>query len=321
MPEYEEILALFKKHGQEHILSGWEKLFPEQQDNLLADCAQVDFTWLKARLAEFQAAQASSRRPKKIAPAPVARLPENEEETTDAAARAAGEELLKKGKAAAFLAAGGQGSRLGFEGPKGCFPIGPISGRSLFQWHGERIAARSRRCGAPIPWYIMTSQENDRETRRHFDAHGFFGLPEDDVFFFSQSMVPCLDFNGKLMLSSPASLAMNPDGHGGAISGFRLSGALDDMKERGIEVVSFFQVDNPLVAACDPLFLGRHVLEEAEMSSKVVRKNSPSERMGIACLLDGKPAVVEYIDLDEESMRAANPDGSLRFWAGSAAIH
>ncbi len=322
MHDYEEILALFRKNEQEHVLAGWDKLFLDQQESLLADCAAVDFSWLKARLAEFQTVQAFGPQQRNIAPAPVVRLAKDDKGMADSAvAREAGEELLRKGKVAAFLVAGGQGSRLGFEGPKGCFPVGPISGRSLFQWHGEKIAARSRRYGAPIPWYIMTSRENDRDTRRYFEERNFFGLPEGDVLFFSQAMVPCLDFHGKLMLSSPSSLAMNPNGHGGALSGLRGSGALRDMKERGIEVVSYFQVDNPLVTICDPLFLGWHAREGAEMSSKVVEKSSPAERMGVLCLLDGKPSVVEYIDLDEESMRATNPDGGLKYWAGNVAIH
>ncbi len=322
MPNYEETLALFRKNGQEHVLAGWEKLFLDQQESLLDDCAQIDFTWLKARLTEFQTVQAFGLQQQTIEPAPVVRLPGDEAgKSAHNAARDAGEDLLRQGKVAAFLVAGGQGTRLGFEGPKGSFPIGPVSGRTLFQWHGEQIAARSRRYGAPIPWYVMTSRENDRETRRFFEDRNFFGLPERDVFFFTQSMVPCLDFQGRLMLASPASLAMNPNGHGGSILGLRRSGALKDMKERGIEVVSYFQVDNPLVTICDPIFLGWHVKESSEMSSKVVEKNSPAERMGVACLKDGKPSMVEYIDLDEDSQRATTPEGGLKFWAGNVAIH
>ena len=322
MPSYEETLALFKKHGQEHVLAGWDKLFTDQQDQLLDDCAQIDFAWVKARLDEMQTVQAFGAQSKTIEPAPVVSLPNDEAgKLESAAAKAAGEELLRQGKVAAFLVAGGQGSRLGFSGPKGCFPVGPVTDRTLFKWHAEQIAARSRRYGKPIPWYIMTSRENDKDTRQYFEENEYFGLPKKDVVFFAQEMVPCLDFNGKLMLSSPSSLAMNPNGHGGSLSGLRRSGALKDMKNRGIEIISYFQVDNPLVTICDPLFIGWHERTGSEMSCKVLEKSSPAERIGVVCLLNGKPAVVEYIDLDEETMRAVDENGKLKFWAGSIAIH
>ena len=323
MPRYEEILALFRKHEQEHVLVGWDKLFMDQQDELLEDCAQVDFAWLKTRWDEFETIQAfGPQSGAGIEPAPVVRLPANEaDKAKNAEAQAAGEDKLRQGKVAAVLVAGGQGTRLGYNGPKGCYPIGPVSGRTLFQWHAEQILARSQRYGAPIPWYIMTSRENDRDTKRFFADNNFFGLQKRDIFFFLQDMAPCVDFKGKLMLASPSRLAMNPNGHGGSLLGLRRSGALKDMRERGVEIISYFQVDNPLVTICDPVFLGWHVLAGSEMSCKVLEKSSPAERIGVVCLRDGKPAVVEYIDIDEESMRATDAEGRLKFWAGSIAIH
>ena len=323
MPRYEEILALFKRHGQEHVLAGWDKLFMDQQDELLEDCARVDFRWVAERWKEYESRQDSAvAASADIVPAPVVELPATDaEKTRERAALQAGEELLRQGKVAAFLVAGGQGTRLGFEGPKGCFPIGPVSGRTLFAWHAEQILARSKRYGVAIPWYIMTSCQNDRDTRQFFEEHNHFGLNKRDVFFFQQEMVPCLDLYGKLMLSSPSTLAMNPNGHGGSLHGLLHSGALKNMRERGIEVISYFQVDNPLVTICDPVFLGLHTMAGAEMSSKVLKKNIPSERIGVVCLRGGTPCVIEYMDMDEESMRAVDANGRLRFWAGSIAIH
>jgi UDP-N-acetylglucosamine/UDP-N-acetylgalactosamine diphosphorylase len=322
MADYSEILELFKKHEQEHVLAGWDKLFADQQEQLLDDCSRVDFAWLKARWNEYLAARETAAKPASIEPAPVVGLPKTDADRAAAAeATAIGEDLLRRGKVAAFLVAGGQGSRLGFDGPKGCYPVGPLSGKTLFQWHAEQILARSVRYAAAIPWYIMTSRDNDRDTRRFFEDHDYFGLNQRDVFFFQQEMVPCLDLYGKLMLSSPSTLAMNPNGHGGSLSGLRRSGALKNLKDRGIEVVSYFQVDNPLVTICDPLFLGWHAKTGSDMSCKVLEKSSPAERIGVACLRDGKPAVVEYIDLDEETMRRTDADGRLVFWAGSIAIH
>lgn len=321
MPNYDEIRQLFAAHGQEHVFAEWNSLLPEQKEELLDNCAKVDFDWLGARWREYSESTHTSHG-REIEPAPVVELSKTATgEAKHKQACEAGETLLRQGKAAAFLVAGGQGTRLGFSGPKGSYPIGPISQRTLFQWHAEQIAARARRYGTSIPWYIMTSRENDQDTRDFFLTHDFFGLSPNDVFFFQQEMVPCLDFNGKLMLSSPFTLATNPNGHGGSLSGLFRSGALDDMRRRGIEVISYFQVDNPLVTICDPVFLGWHALSGSEMSSKVLEKNSPEERIGVVCIQDGKPAVVEYIDMDKESQEAKGPDGRLKFWAGSIAIH
>lgn len=321
MPSYERLFREFHERGQGHVFAYWDKLSQQEQEELLRECASVDFSWLEARWQEFNAAGHGGGA-RSIRPAPVTALPATDEERSlFRKAREVGEELLRRGKAAAFLVAGGQGTRLGYDGPKGSYPIGPLSNRTLFQWHAEQILARSRRYGAPIPWYVMTSKYNHDVTREFFAAQGFFGLEPADVFFFEQEMAPCLDFNGKLMLASPSALAMNPNGHGGSLSGLVRSGAVDDMKKRGIEVISYFQVDNPLVTIADPVFIGLHVQAGADMSSKVLEKIGPDEKIGVTCFLDGKPAVVEYTDLDPEAARATGEDGKLVYWAGSIAVH
>ncbi len=322
MPTYDEALALLQEHRQEHILAGWDKLFLDQQEQLLADIQRVDFQWVAARRQELLTAGGQAPVLDGYEPGAVIELPKTDRERElFQEARELGEKALRQGKAAAFLVAGGQGTRLGFAGPKGSYPIGPISNRTLFQWHAERILARSRRYGAAIPWYIMTSRENDRDTKQFFEEKNFFGLPKNDVFFFQQDMVPCLDFDGKLMLASPYSLAMNPNGHGGSLSGLHTSGAIKDMRRRGIEYISTFQVDNPLVGICDPVFIGWHMKKNAEMSCKVLEKCLPSERIGVVCTQNGKALVVEYVDLPDDKQREMGPDGRLRFWAGSIAIH
>lgn len=323
MPDYDEVFAEFQKHGQEHIFAGFEKLFTDQQEQLLADCAHVDFNWLEKRWSEFNAAaDVGAVSDAQMSVAPVVTLPKTDAEKAKFAEMTAlGEDALRQGKVAAFLVAGGQGTRLGFQGPKGSYPIGPVSQRTLFQWHAEQILARSRRYGKPIPWYIMTSRDNDRDTRNFFEDNNYFDLPKRDVFFFQQEMVPCLDFNGKLLLASPSSLAMNPNGHGGSLSGLQKSGALKDMRQRGIEIISYFQVDNPLVTICDPAFVGWHIATKSQMSCKVLEKSSPAEKIGVVCFLNGKPAVVEYIDMDGKTQSEMGDDGKLKYWAGSIAIH
>ena len=321
MPSRDDIVTLFRKHGQEQVFAGWKTLDARQREELLDDCARVDFSWLEARRAEMRNPPAAAEN-EAIESVQVIGLPGTpEERARNAAMDRIGRDRLARGKVAAFVVAGGQGSRLGYDGPKGTFPIGPVSNRSLFQWHAEQILARGRRHGAAIPWYIMTSEENDGATRDFFEAKDFFGLRREDIFFFRQGMVPSLGLDGKLFLSGPSRLARNPDGHGGSLSGLATSGALADMRRRGVEIISYFQVDNPLVTIADPVFIGWHADSGSEMSSKVLEKTGPDERIGSVCLRGGRPAVIEYIDMDPERARARDAAGRLVFRTGSIAIH
>jgi UDP-N-acetylglucosamine/UDP-N-acetylgalactosamine diphosphorylase len=236
-------------------------------------------------------------------------------------AKEKGEQALKDGKIACFVVAGGQSSRLGYNLPKGTFEVGPVTGKSLFQYHAEKIATISRKYNTNVPWYIMTSQENDKQTRNFFQKHKFFQLQTKDVIFFKQGMLPAVDFNGKLIMDSPDHISMSPNGHGGSLLGLKQSGALNDMKRRGIEEIFYFQVDNALVKIADPIFIGYHLLEKAQMSTKVVFKTCPNEMVGVLGYIDGKLGVIEYTELNHEERYAVNQDGSLRFKAGNTAIH
>ena len=236
-------------------------------------------------------------------------------------ARAKGQELLRGGKVAAFLVAGGQGTRLGYDGPKGEFPVTPIRRKPLFQVFAEQLCAYGRDFGKPVPWYIMTSDANDAQTRAFFKQHEFFGLVPGDVFIFQQGMMPAFGAEGRLLLGEKSSLALSPDGHGGSLRALHRSGALADMRKRGVEHLSYFQVDNPLVHCVDPLFLGLHDLTGSEMSSKTIPKAGPLEKVGNFVEADGVVQVIEYSDLPDELARQTNPDGSLRFNEGSIAIH
>jgi UDP-N-acetylglucosamine/UDP-N-acetylgalactosamine diphosphorylase len=227
-------------------------------------------------------------------------------------ARQRGHELLKAGKVAAFLVAGGQGTRLGYDGPKGEFPVTPIKGKPLFQVFAEQLLAWSRLAGRTIPWYIMTSDINDAPTRAFFKQHRFF---------FQQGMMPAFSMDGRLLLAERDSLALSPDGHGGSLRALDRSGALADLRRRGIEHLSYFQVDNPLVHCIDPLFIGLHDLTGSEMSSKTIPKANALEKVGNFVMGDGVLQVIEYSDLPEELAKQTNADGTLRFNAGSIAIH
>jgi len=222
---------------------------------------------------------------------------------------------------AAVVVAGGQGTRLGIDGPKGCVLVTPVKGKSLFQVFAEQIRAARIRYGGPVPLYVMTSPANDAETREYFGSNGHFGLDAGDVFFFAQGQMPAIGLDGKVLLSERHRVAFSPDGHGGCLAAMARSGALDDMARRGVEQLSYFQVDNPLVRCVDPVFIGLHAQAGAEASAKAVPKREPLERLGNFCLVDGKVTVIEYSDLPEELAMATRDDGTLLFSAGSIAIH
>jgi len=253
---------------------------------------------------------------------PVVSVPETEAEAGRwAEARRAGEEALRSGRVGAFLAAGGQGARLGFEGPKGTFPIGPVTGRTLFHLYAEAILARVRRHGSPVPWLVMTSEENHAETEAFFRDRGFFGVPEGDIRFLPQRMLPAFSPEGKILLQEKDRLFMNPDGHGGALRVLCEGGGLSWFRERGVDTLFYFQVDNPLLPVLDPAFLGHHFLEGSQFSTKVVSKTGPEEKMGVFAVVDGTLRVVEYIHLPASLSGRRDASGRLLFWAGNMAVH
>lgn len=256
----------------------------------------------------------------KIEPAPV--IPASFEESKEAQdIKSHGEMLLSQGKVAALVVAGGQGSRLGISGPKGALPISPVRHKSLFCLHAQKISALEKRYSTRIPFFIMTSRVNDGATRKFFKENNWFGLKSNQVHFFVQGMLPSVSKKGKFILSRDGGLFMNPDGHGGVISALKKSGGLDIMSAQGIEEVFYFQVDNPLVRICDPLFLGLHNMQGAQMSSKVIRKRDFEEKVGVVVLVDGKTTIVEYSDMKDEDRYATDDKGKILYWAGSIAIH
>ncbi|MEM6561651.1 MAG: UDPGP type 1 family protein [Planctomycetota bacterium] len=260
--------------------------------------------------------------PSKIEPVEIyPREPDASRAAQYAEAERVGRQLLKDGKVAAFLVAGGQGTRLGYDGPKGEYPVTPIKNKPLFQVFAEQLLAHGRHAGKTIPWYVMTSSVNDAPTRAFFEKHDHFGYPAGDVIFFQQGMMPAFANDGKMLLAADDSLALSPDGHGGSLMALKKSGALDDMRNRGVEHLSYFQVDNPLVHCIDPLFLGLHATTGSEMSSKGLAKAFAKEKVGNFCVADGKVTVIEYSDLPDELAEQTDADGNLRFNAGSIAIH
>lgn len=239
--------------------------------------------------------------------------PHTDADAVPASVRALGLELIAGGRTAAVTMAGGQGTRLGYSGPKGCFDIGV--GMSLFELQARRIAALS----PALPWYIMTSEENHGATEAFFAEHAFFGLK--NVSFFTQGMLPSVTPDGIPLLSGPDTLALSPDGNGGVFAALLEKGVLDDMRARGVEFVFFCGIDNALARVCDPLFLGFAKASGLEGASKSVLKTDPEEKAGAFCLRNGKPGIIEYSELPPELRYARDASGALCYGDANIVAH
>jgi UDP-N-acetylglucosamine/UDP-N-acetylgalactosamine diphosphorylase len=318
--------------GQDHLLTFFKDLAPGQQASLLRQITSMDLASIPGLVEKYV-----KNKPKVVAAGdlePVLYYPADADSTSGRGRwdrseyRRKGLELIAAGKVAAFTVAGGQGSRLGFDGPKGCYPGGAVTGRPLFGCLADWIlAARERYCGGRplIPWYIMTSPQNHAATLEFFKANDYFGLGESEVFFFPQGVMPSFDMaTGHILLNDRHEVSLNPDGHGGSLKALYSSGAIESMQRRGIEHISYTQIDNPLVRVIDPVFIGLHAFapdSSGEMSSKMVAKAHAHEKVGVLCRSDGKTVVIEYSDMPRDLQEAVNPGGGLKFSAGSIAIH
>ncbi len=317
------LIESFTRAGQGQVFAFFDRLPAEAQQRLLAEAGEIDLEEVarltRTLLAKGAAAGVDLRG---LAPAPYERRPEHGGDAAAwAKAKAIGEEALRAGRVAAFTVAGGQGTRLGYDGPKGTFPVTPLKRKTLFQVFAEKVQAAGVRYGKPLPWFIMTSHANHAATEAFFAEHKFFGLDRHRVHFFRQGRMPAVDFDGRILLETTGSLALSPDGHGGSLRALDRSGALDLMARDGIDTLSYFQVDNPLVRAIDPAFVGWHLMRGSEMSSKMVPKAYAEEKVGHFCVQDGRTVVVEYSDLPAAMQREQDAAGQLRFIAGSIAIH
>jgi UDP-N-acetylglucosamine/UDP-N-acetylgalactosamine diphosphorylase len=330
MPSVPEpsLVARLAAHGQEHLLRWWSVLDESARAALVTEIEAIDFDRLADLVHQLVFHdQPAIPPPQAVQPVEVQRLPRTDRERTiRRQATDLGASVLAAGEVAVVLVAGGQGTRLGFEGPKGTYPIGPVSAATLFQIHAEKVIALGRRHGRPIPFYVMTSPDNHEATARFFAEHDNFGL--DHLRLFVQGQMPAVDRRtGKVLLAEKGHLALSPDGHGGTLTALAAPGpkgepsCLDEMRQAGIRTIFYFQVDNPLVQIADPAFLGLHRQAEAEVSFKVVEKVRPDEKLGVVVTVNGRPQVIEYSDLPAELAERREPDGSLRFWAGSIAVH
>ncbi|MCY2961059.1 MAG: UTP--glucose-1-phosphate uridylyltransferase [Planctomycetota bacterium] len=312
----------FADAGQEHVFAGERSLDVAGRERLYAALATIDL----GLVAEFQrltrGPAAAGVAPSRFEPAEVFPLRRGPSELAEERrARQRGAEMLRAGTVGWLLVAGGQASRLGHDAPKGCFPVTPLTGTSLYELFAQKLHAARARHGALGPWYVMTSEATDVPTREYFERERYFGLDPRDVVFFRQSMVPALDTAGRILMAAPDAPFLAPNGHGGLLAALATSGALEHARDRGVETFSYFQVDNPLAWPSDPLFLGLHALRGARMSSKVVKKRDAAEKVGVLGRVDGRLTCIEYSDLPATLREARDERGELVFWAGNIALH
>jgi len=308
---------------QSQVIEFLEAISPDRKASLLRQIEGLDFQKIPEWVKKYVKNQDSVKIPDHFDPAPSYPARPNTAEQVQRYADAVktGQDLISRGKVAGLVVAGGQGTRLGFDGPKGNYPISPVQNKTLFQIFAENLLAAGKKYNTIIPFYIMTSPLNDAATVAIFQAADFYGLGSENVFIFQQGSLPNFDFDGNILLAEKDTIASSPDGHGGSLKALCDSGAMADMQHRGIEILSYWQVDNPLVRVIDPLFIGLHAADKAEMSSKALLKAGPTEKVGNFCLVDGKVTVIEYSDLPREAAYRKTEDGSLAFELGSIGIH
>ena len=298
-----------KRIGQEQILRDWGELNESEKKSLEAQVRGTDWSVLE-NLAHPENLSGKG----KIEP--ISGLRAKEIEARREEFFALGKEAIKKGKVGAVLLAGGQGTRLGTDAPKGTFDIGITRPLYIFQQQIENLLEVTNECGAYVPLYVMTSEKNNDETVAFWKEKNYFGYPAQYVRFFKQDMAPAVDFSGKVILEGKANIALSPNGNGGWYSSLARCGLLSEIRARGIEWLNAFAVDNVLQRIADPVFVGACIAEGVNCGSKVVCKAEPHEKVGVLCLEDGKPNIIEYYELTEEMANARDEKGDLQYIYG-----
>ncbi len=301
-----ELENVLKEHNQEHIFEAYKKLDEKGKEKLIAQIEKIDWSIL-AMAGHEELAQERG----KLVPLSALEVPEIERNR--AKYEQVGLDAIKAGKVGAVLLAGGQGTRLGFDGPKGKYNIGITKEMYIFERLIRNLQDVTDKVGCFVPLYIMTSDKNHNETTAFFEEKDYFGYPKDFVKFFKQEMAPSVDFNGKLFMEAPDSLSLSPNGNGGWFYSMAVTGVLNDVKVRGVEWLNIFAVDNVLQRIADPVFVGATLDSGRVSGAKVVRKADPEEKIGVLCLEDGKPSIVEYYEMTEEIINSREANGELSY--------
>jgi len=292
-----------EKYGQEHVLKYYEELSAAEQEALLTQIEETDMSILeKCKNMEELA--------KKGVISPLAAMELSEIEANKESFTATGMKAIQDGKVAAVLLAGGMGTRLGSDDPKGMYNIGETKDLYIFECLVNNLMDVVKQTGSWIHFFIMTSDKNNDATIKFLTEHEFFGYKAEYVHFFKQEMAAATDYNGKIYLEEKGKLSTSPNGNGGWFVSMKNAGLLEVVKKEGIEWLNIFAVDNVLQRIADPCFVGATLQKNCVVGAKVVRKNAPDEKVGVMCLEDGRPSIVEYYELTEELMNAKDAKGN-----------
>ncbi|MDE6917773.1 MAG: UDPGP type 1 family protein [Lachnospiraceae bacterium] len=311
-----ELLSVLQEHGQAHIYEAYKKLDEAGKEKLAAQIARIDWSIVEKACpagascpSQGQDAPAQERgKLKPLSALEVSEIEKNKEKYEETGLAA-----IRAGKVGAVLLAGGQGTRLGSDGPKGKYNIGLTKEMFIFERLIRNLQDVTDKAGCFVPLYVMTSDKNNDETIAFFEEKDYFGYPKEFVRFFRQEMAPSVDYSGKLYMEAPDSLSLSPNGNGGWFYSMAVTGILEDVKARGVEWLNCFAVDNVLQRIADPVFVGATIDSGCVSGAKVVRKADPEEKIGVLCLEDGKPSIVEYYEMTEEIINSRNADGELSY--------
>ena len=302
-------MKIWEDDNQKYIKAMMEKNTTEQNEKLTKRLEEIDFSVLE----HIERKETVNERG---VFAPLDAVEVSEIEARGAEFKGLGLKAIREGKVGAVLLAGGQGTRLGLDRPKGTLNIGVAKELYLFEQLLRNLMDVTDEAGVYVPLYIMTSNINNADTTAFFEEHDYFGYPKDYVKFFVQEMVPACDYEGRIYMESQTEVAMSPNGNGGWFSSMVNAGLLSDIKERGIEWINVFAVDNCLQRIADPMFVGATIAYGCESGAKVVRKAAPDERVGVLCTEDGKPSIAEFYEMTEEMATARKENGDLKYGFG-----
>ena len=302
-------MKIWEDDNQKYIKAMMEKNTTEQNEKLTKRLEEIDFSVLE----HIERKETVNERG---VFAPLDAVEVSEIEARGAEFKELGLKAIREGKVGAVLLAGGQGTRLGLDRPKGTLNIGVAKELYLFEQLLRNLMDVTDEAGVYVPLYIMTSNINNADTTAFFEEHDYFGYPKDYVKFFVQEMVPACDYEGRIYMESQTEVAMSPNGNGGWFSSMVNAGLLSDIKERGIEWINVFAVDNCLQRIADPMVVGATIAYGCESGAKVVRKAAPDERVGVLCTEDGKPSIAEYYEMTEEMATARKENGDLKYGFG-----
>ena len=300
---FEQIREKLEKHGQMQLLRFYDELTPEEQKTLLDEISHIDFAMIEHPQGSGAGGQIT----------PIGALTLDEIRKKDAQFREEGIRAIRNTEVAAVLLAGGQGTRLGLDGPKGTLNVGLTRELFIFQCLINNLMDVKKEADTWIPLLIMTSDKNDAATRAFFQEHDYFGYNPEYVFFFVQEMAPSTDFDGKIYLEEKGHISLSPNGNGGWFISLKKAGLVDKMKELGVKWLNIFAVDNVLQRIADPVFIGATIASGKPIGAKVIRKAAPDEKVGVMCCRDGRPSIVEYYELTDAMMEEKNEDGELAY--------